>query len=57
MCSHLRRGHQYLLTRQWNQGRAIFRKDPQSSASGNTNETRDNNKEWKVKTNLRGIPK
>jgi hypothetical protein len=48
MCSHLRRGHQYLLTKQWNQGRAIFRKDPQTSIRDgpeNTNEIKDNNRE------------
>jgi hypothetical protein len=57
MSSHLRRGHRYLLTRQWNRGRAICQSGTQSAAPGNTNETRDNNKEWKVKTDPPGIPK
>jgi hypothetical protein len=52
MCSHLRQGHRYLLTRQWNQGRANCQAGPQSAASGNTNETRDNNREWNVKTDI-----
>jgi hypothetical protein len=45
MCSHLQRGSQYLLTRQWNQG---------TNVPENINETRDNDKEWEHEDRLAG---
>jgi hypothetical protein len=52
MCSHLQQGSRYLLTRQWNQGRAICQTGPQSAASENTIEIKDDNREWNMKTDI-----